>query len=72
MDMNITKETLEDNGYEFLTFDPNWLVAFRSDKDSGTVEIFWKDLTKEDDEGEFKTLLYDEIETIHKVITREY
>ncbi len=65
----ITAEWLTENGYEILNFDPNFLVAFTCDGDA--VEIYQKNMMDNED-GQFFTLLYDEVNTIHKAITNEY
>jgi hypothetical protein len=64
------KEWLEGNGYQILSFDPNCLVAFKNN--SKSVHIFIQDLSNPDDEGDFFTLLYDELATIYKAIFDEY
>ncbi|HCW04983.1 MAG TPA: hypothetical protein DGK91_10965 [Clostridium sp.] len=68
--MKITKEWLVEKGYEILSFDPEWMVAFVSNAD--TVEIFTKCLIDENDEGKFITLLHDEINMIYKAINDGY
>lgn len=61
----INKEWLDENGFEVLTFDPEWLNGFRNNNTS--VEIYMRKLDNKD-EGRFFTLLHDELSTIYKVV----
>ena len=66
MSAEVNKKWLNEKGYELLTFDKNWIVAFR--KDNGFVQIFMKDLMNKDSENQTFTLLNDEIATINKAV----
>lgn len=65
---NITRDWLTEKKFNILSFDPNYLVAFKSYYD--TTDIFLKDLTNDDDKGHFTILLHDEIEVIYKAINK--
>ncbi|NMA74513.1 MAG: hypothetical protein GX963_10220 [Bacteroidales bacterium] len=66
MSAEVNEKWLNEKGYELLTFDKNWIVAFR--KDNGFVQIFMKDLMNKDSENQTFTLLNDEIATINKAV----
>lgn len=66
MSAEVNEKWLNEKGYELLTFDKNWIVAFR--KDNGFVQVFMKDLMDEDSENQTFTLLNDEIATINKAV----
>ncbi len=61
----INKEWLDENGFETLTYDPEWLNAFRNNHK--LVEIYMRELNGKD-EGRFFTLLHDELSTIYKAV----
>lgn len=66
----ITKGWLVEKKYEILTSNENWLVAFKNDGDE--VLIFIRKCTNPDDNGEFFSLLHDEIAIIYKAVFDEY
>jgi len=60
----MTRESLENNGYEVLSFDPDWIVAFNNNSEH--IEIYTRCLIDEKDEGNLVSLLHDELGIIYK------